>query len=284
MIPTHGHMRGSSSGSTAPTAMPSPAIYQGPLHLQTHAPSISSRSSSPPIPHPPRDSVRRGQLSTQSSVSEDGSTRRSDSDPLVRTASLSLSTPPSSTPPLLPGAGGMSMSDYVLGQDRRRYYSSAQQPGPPPGSQNAGQSYGQTLPSPSVSESAWRSRGPDLRTYLDHGRPVPPPTFLTSGPPPGVISLPPLPGTDHIAAHRTLPLPRSSPTTHQQLPFSLPSRPPDSGSPYTPTQSHTPTTAGGPPLDRSESEAADALAGLSGRSSSTRPESAKSWEHRWPRQ
>lgn len=289
LMPAQGNMRGSSSSLTASTAMPSPTTYPGPGVLQTHVPSVSSRSSSPPIPPSVRESVRRVPLSTQSSLSEEGFSRRSDSDPLARTASLSLTTPPSSTPPLPPGAGPISMAEYGLGQDtaRRRYHGGTPQAGPPLGSQIITPPYGQTLPSPSASEGSWRSRGSELRSYFDTGRPVPPPVYLTSGPPAGVMSLPPLLGTDPVAAQRTLPLPRSSPTSHQQLPFPLASRGPDAAPPYASTQSpgHTPVAGSAQaPLDRSESDAADALAGLAGRSSSTpKPESTTSWEQRWLR-
>jgi HMG (high mobility group) box len=223
LMPSQGHIRNGSTGSMASTAFPSPAGTQGPLTLQTQGPgmmtatrlqSVASRSESPPNPQRGSDFSRRGQASQQSSISDDPSMKRNDSDPLALTASLSLSTPPSSTPPLPPLVPSGAVSEYGFGQDisRLRFPADGLQAGTalggPMGHQsNASYPFPQTLPSPSVSEGSWQGRGTDLRSYLDSGRSIPPPTYPTSGAPTGVISPPPLGGSDRtgdITSQRTL--------------------------------------------------------------------------------
>jgi hypothetical protein len=110
------------------------------------------------------------------------------------------------------------------------------------------------------------------------------------------ISLPPLTGSERlsdIASQRTLPLPRSSPTSYQPPGLSSGIRVTDLPNPYRPGSvsgaGAGPGTGPGttsPQLERSESDAADALAGLAGFSSSTpKPDSQKQWEppQSWPR-
>lgn len=290
--PAQGHLGGSSTGSMASTAVPSPSSHQGSgLSSGACLPHASSRSSSPPQHQTTREFSRPGLLSTQSSTSE-GSVKRSDSDPLIGTASLSLSTPPSITPPLpLPPASTGLMTDYGFGQDlsRRRFPVGGQQAGPALGTQG----FPQTLPSPSMSESSWRNRGLDIRGYHETGRTLPATTFPMSGPVTGTISLPPISSTEYQAMQRTLPLPRTSPTAHGPAGFGMGVRATESSYPFWQSQGQGQGSvqapgqgqrATQPSLDRSESDAADALAGLAGfPSSRPRPDSTKPWEQRWPR-
>ena len=303
LAPTQGHVRGTSTGSMSSTVMPSPSSNQGLFSIQTHVPGKfpptrvaegSSRSNSPPHPLNSRDILRRGQLSTQSSTSDESSARRSDSDPLVRTASLSLSTPPSgATPPLPPPQTSLTVSEFGVQEVSRLRYSGSNQPtilGPPGAtSGSAAHPFQQTLPAPAMSEASWRSRGPDLRSYLEPGRAIATPTYLTSGAPNLPISLPPLTGQDRIgdiSAQRVLPLPRTSPTAYQSVGQPGLPRTGESPNPYFQGQGRGQGSATQSPFDRSESDAADALAGLAGFSSSgSRPETAKPWDaqQRWPR-
>jgi hypothetical protein len=203
-----------------------------------------------------------------------------------------LSTPPSSTPPLPPLVPSGAVSEYGFGQDisRLRFPADGLQAGTalggPMGHQsNASYPFPQTLPSPSVSEGSWRGRGTDLRSYLDSGRSIPPPIYPTSGAPTGFISPPPLGGSDRtgdITSQRTLPLPRSSPTTRQHQPFTPPARATESPHRYRQGQVPGPNSTQSP-LDRSESDAADALAGLAGLpSAGTRPGTTKPGKQQWP--
>ncbi len=298
LAPSQGHLRGASTGSSNSTMIPSPAGNQVPLPLQAHTSGlmvsgsladISPRSNSPPPSLGGRGLPRPPLLSPQSSLSDESSAKRSDSDPLARTASLTLNTPPIGTPPLPPPVPSNTGSEYPFGPDmsRLRYPIGSLQTGPSigphiPSQSTGGYPFSATLPSPSMSEAPVRNRGPDLRSYLETGRAIPPQAPFTPGAPPGTISLPPLTGsvdrTGGMATQRMLPLPRSSPT-HQQPVYPLEySRASEFPNPYRSGQdqgrSSTPAH-----LERSESEAADTLAGLAGFSSSaSRPDSTKPWD------
>ena len=298
LAPAQGHLRGTSMGSFSSTMMPSPASHQAPLPPQTQiqsmttgtsVPGSSPRSNSPAHSSVSRDNSRPPLLSAQSSLSDE-SARRSDSDPLARTASLTLNTPPSGTPPLPPPApSNVGSSDYSFGPDvsRLRYPIGSLQTGPSigphiPGQGSSGYPFSATLHSPSTSEAPLRSRGPDLRSYLDTGRSVHPPAPFNPAAPQGTISLPPFAGSAErvggMAAQRMLPLPRSSPTHQQQVYPPGTTRAAESPNPHRPGQEQGHGIAQAT-LERSESDAADALAGLAGFSSSAlRPESSKPWD------
>ena len=296
--PTYRHSRGGSVGSlnslppsAAPTS-PSRVGQSQPLFIQTQGSSTSLPSRQ--LPTAPqggspsgigRDVRRRGnisgvgQLSTQSSVSEGSSAPRSDSDPLIRTASLSLSTPPSSTPPV-------PVQDHKPSMDigRPRF------PGPPPSLPSYGSSnYSGTMPSPAASESSWRSRPGEFRGYMDISPgSMQPPVYQPPGQVSSSISLPPLTGPDRSTEfqHRTLPMPRASPT--QQPGFLQTSRYPETAAAFalnTPARLGRQDSGGEGTVERSENDAATTLAGLaSGTSAIPRlPPSTQSMEqHRWP--
>lgn len=300
LLPSRGHSRGGSVGSlnstsvtttpTSPTRSQAPSLIHNNPHSTTSLPSrqitVGSRGGSPP-PGYGRDSRWRpplsgpvGQVSQQSSVSEESSAVRSDSDPLVRTASLSLSTPPTGTPPLLAHGDKSASADG----GRPRF------PGPPrslPSYGSTASTHSQALPSPMGSDSSWRSRPTELRNYIDAGPPMQPPLHL---PPPSsgpvtLPSFPPILGGERNPdfQHRTLPLP--------PLPRTSPTMPPGPTAPgRLPEPSSFPF--GGPnfalrrestaesPMERSESDAANTLAGLA--ASTSRPGSTPAPERRWP--
>lgn len=273
---SHRHSRGGSIGSLnslPPSAAPTSPVRSGqsqPLYLQSQGSSTSLPSRN--IPGGPRGGSPTGigrearwrsggvpnvgHLSTQSSVSEDSPMPRSDSDPLVRTASLSLSTPPTATPPL-PSQDLGSSNDIT----RARF------PGPPPSIPSYGSSnYSGAMPSPAASESSWRSRPSDLRGYMDISPgAMQPPTYQPPAQPVSGITLPPLTGSDRAAdfQHRTLPLPRTSPP--QQAGYLPAARYAESGGVFglgAPPRLLRQESSGEGPLERSESDAATTLAGL----------------------
>ncbi|KPI39607.1 Non-histone chromosomal protein 6 [Cyphellophora attinorum] len=252
------------------------------MPLPTRHGATGQRAASPPPGYTrdnrwrPAPSGSRGQVSKESSLSEESSAPRSDSDPLVRTASLSLSTPPTATPPL-PIHGDKPSS---VDSGRARF------PGPPPslpsyGSTTSGHSV--ALPSPMGSESSWRGRPTELRSYMDAGAaPMQPPLHL---PPPqaAAITLPPLPpilgGGDRssdLLVNRTLPFPRGPPPVQPGHTTNAP--PFFSGPPYPIRRESTAES----PVERSESEAATTLAGLASGTPGSRPGSTPAQERRWP--
>ncbi|ETN38820.1 uncharacterized protein HMPREF1541_06859 [Cyphellophora europaea CBS 101466] len=302
---THGHRRGGSTGSigsmpvaVAPTSPARAAQgYTLAAASQQYVPSASLPSRNAPAgrggtpPGTGRDLRWRGppgplgQLSNQSSVSEGSSAVRSESDPLLRTGSLSLGTPPSATPPLATQSDQGSSHDVT----RPRF------PGPPASLPSYGSSnYSGTMPSPAASESSWRSRPSDLRGYMDisPGSMQPPPYQPTTpaGTAISTIKLPPLTGPDRSADFqgRTLPLSRTSPT--QQSGFLPTSRYSESSSGFgLPAQPRLTRQDSGPeqPLERSENDAATTLAGLASVSSSDTtprgPSTGQPPDHRqWP--
>lgn len=298
--PTYRHSRGGSAGSinSLPlSAAPTSPVRTGQgqqqfLQNQGSTASIQSRqlaggqqTASPAGTG--RDTRWRGalanvgQVSNQSSLSEGSSIPRNDSDPLVRTASLTLSTPPLGTPPI--SSQDLKTSTEVT---RPRF------PGPPSSLPSYGSSnYSGTLPSPSpaASESSWRSRAGELRGYVDISPgSMQPPSYQPPGQASSGISLPPLAGSDRTGDFqlRMLPLPRTSPT--QSASFQQTSRYPETTTPYglpAPTPPVRQDSRGEGSNDRSENDAASTLAVLaSGMPSNPRqPPSSHSMEQpRWP--
>ena len=298
-----GHVRGDSTGSMSSTTyapvMPSPGALAGPsLPAQLFSPGTAyshrgpvstSRGGSPTGMQPGRESQLRPQLSAQSSLSDESPGIRTESDALVQTASLSLSTPQSATPPL---ASLPSFEQSVAYDGSRRFQQTSLQTTTPSlasqsmSGSSLGNPFGQTLPTSATSEHLWRGRPLDLRGFAEPGRAMQPPPLLTSVAPSSTFSLPPLMGADRFSdPQRTLPPPRGSPISQQQSGLPPGARLTDSSRPYhfgsTPRRraAHGDMHAS---LDRSESDAADALAGLA--AGEPRAESARhgkqQWQHR----
>merc|ERR1711939_1194310 len=260
----------------------------GPIPPNPSAPSMpsrpplpSSRSGSPPIPAG-RDYFRPGLLSSHSSVSDESSTVRSDiPEPLLRTATLSLGTSSLAQPPPLGQTTAASPSDTLpspdhLARSRIAYFIQQQQqqqqqqpqqhpaatpPFGPQGSMSAPAHL-----SPTMQEISWRNRSSDPRTaYQEMPRAL-------------HASLPYSPATQQYQPSQRLPkMPSDRPPDFAQgasmrtLPLPLPSSGsnlsfPHVGSPpVSEESSHFRRPAreeGRPALDRSESDAANALAGL----------------------
>ncbi|RMZ82955.1 hypothetical protein DV737_g1754, partial [Chaetothyriales sp. CBS 132003] len=150
----------------------------------------------------------------RSSHSDDSPTVRRDSDPLVRAASLSLNTPRSATPPLLPPPVGVGFSDST-GDGLRRFQllplqNTASGFGAQTSSGGAGSSaFGQVMPSSATLEGSWRGRIFDQqRGYAEPAKAMQPPSLPTSGFSSGSsLLLPPLTTPDRSDPQRTLPLP-----------------------------------------------------------------------------
>ena len=275
-----GHLRGSSIGSSASSpfigGVMQPTSSSGSVPQRPQMPS--SRSGSPPSVHQSREYFRPGLLSGHSSVSDDSATVRSEvPDTVVRTAGLSLSTA-SSTPPLpnLPSALSIEspLPPDPLARSRLSYFVQ-QQHAPHPlnvgGPVGPGAPlYQASLPSPTAQESPWRSRPPELRGYPEPPRALP---FSFALPSPSreqlsSAQLPPmLPQERTSDSHqapspRTLPPPRALPSgivnlTHLGRAMEQP-RPATE-----PLQIRQQSYDDGrPALNRSESDAANALAGL----------------------
>ncbi|KIW83074.1 hypothetical protein Z517_02317 [Fonsecaea pedrosoi CBS 271.37] len=301
-----GHFRGGSIGSSA-----SSPFIGGTIHPSGSGGSIqqrpqlpSSRSGTPPSVQQGREYFRPGLLSSQSSVSDESSTVRSEvPDPLIRAAGLSLGagsgTPP--LPALPPSASSVEstgspdplarsrLSYFVQQQQQQQHQSAPPAPQPPPpaaatapipppptfGSVPHGQnalSYPPTLPSPTMQESSWRNRPPDFRGYQETPRPSHAPIHLPSPgreqlsptqlPPilsherpaefpqgPGSRSLPPPPRTGPMGTATLLHLGRAMEQPRPRATDPLQLR-------------HPGRDDSRPGLNRSESDAANTLAGL----------------------
>lgn len=284
LIPGQGHIRGGSLGSVSSSAyqgaLPSPASFHPPqLIFQNSTQSsgsafpsrvntTSSRGGSPPISQLGKG-AGGGQLSTQSSLSDESPNRRSESDPLGRTASLSLSTPPSGTPPLPPPQSSGSGEPALTHDISRLRYPTVTQPSTHSfgGIPSAfGQPFPHILPTPVASDPTWRGRGTDPRSFQESSRSWHPPPHQFPGQG-SSVSLPPLINPERsldIAAHRTLPAPRASPALQQQPSFPPP---PMTESPHpirlaSQEEQLRRQSSSQPSLGRSESDAANALAGL----------------------
>ncbi|EXJ71054.1 uncharacterized protein A1O5_06047 [Cladophialophora psammophila CBS 110553] len=303
-----GHFRGGSIGSSA-----SSPFIGGTIHSSSSGSAMqqrpqlpSSRSGTPPSVQQGREYFRPGLLSSQSSVSDESSTVRSEvPDPLIRAAGLSLGagsgTPP--LPALPPSASSVEStgSPDPLARSRLSYFVQQQQqqqqqpqapltiPPPPPafGGVPPGPSpllYQPTLPSPTMQESSWRNRPPDFRGYQETPRgahasihlpspgreqlsPTQLPPILSHDRPP---DFPPGPGP------RTLPLPPRTgsigTTTLLHLGRAMDQPRPLATEPLQIRPSGR--DEGRPSLNRSESDAANTLAGLAtgvSRSDATKP-------------
>lgn len=259
-----GHRRGGSLGSLNSTARAHASMSPAQTSNQ-HLPSLTQLPTGTSLPARqgqgeipggqqtgvlPRDrrfqnaAAPAGRLSTQSSVSEGSSIIRSDSDPLVRTASLSLGgTPPTdadSIRPRFPGPSG-SLPSYS----------------------STASTHSQALPSPAISDGSWRGRPSELRSYMDVSPSMQPPSHF---PAPATTTLPPMVGSERPTEfqHRTLPpppqLPRNSPI---QQPGYVQTGPSSAfsfgGSARHPPR---PDSAAKSPMERSESDAANTLAVL----------------------
>ncbi|KAI1622844.1 hypothetical protein EDD37DRAFT_610165 [Exophiala viscosa] len=306
-----GHVRGGSMGSAA-----SSSLTGGPTQSAREAaglsrpPLPSSRSGSPPsLPHG-RDYLRPGLLSTQSSVSDDSSGKRSDvPDSLMRTAALSLGTgsssgpaPPPPTPSLLtPGAPAplgevLGTPDYVARtrmaynadqqQQQQQQHQQHQQQSqlasatPPFGSAQASMS-APALPSFGMQDSSWRNRYSDPRVHQETPRAVH-----------GSLPYNNPPSQHFNPSHR---LPNLSPDRPPDYPQGSsmrtlpPPRPPSTGNPAlgnlgSPALSEEASyfrrparEEARPALDRSESDAASTLAGLA--AGVSRPETTRPLSH-----
>ena len=288
---------GSMGSSTYQSSVPSLTSFQPPLLLQSHSqakplssafpsriPTASSRGGTPPAAHLSGRSMGARQLSDQSSMSGDSPKWRSDTETLGRTASLSLGTPPSGTPPL-PPPPTPSSSDYMSMHDvsRMRLPGLSNQvslgSGGAPSGFGAGPPFPQVLPSPVTSETSWRAPGPDRRVYPQSGRSWQPPPLPTLGSSGGSFSLPPLGPSDRgpeLNPQRILPPPRTSSTVQQASGFP-PARIADSPFAFgqDSNQGFLARQSSNPSLDRSESDAADALAGLASAGSSQSSEARR---------
>lgn len=241
--------------------------------------------SSPQTESPPSLQVARASrapVSSQSSVSDDSWILRGEQvDPLARTAQLSLATSASITPPLanLPPFDPIGESD-ALRRSSRLTYLPQQQEGRPSLASDSASFYpsagGPNLMQYGPGDENWRSRLPEAapRTYPDLSRTVGP--RLTSTPVgPHFSSMPmPLISPERLSdvvqeqPQRTLPPPRLSTARERQQNRRGLSRPevtqrPSSAAPPTPGRASQEGSV--PPLDRSESEAINALAGLAAR-------------------
>jgi hypothetical protein len=290
-VPTLGHFRGGSIGSSASSPFISgstqPSSSGGPVPPRPPLPS--SRSDTPPPTQQGRDYLRTGGISGPSSVSDESSAFRSEVPETVnRTANLSIAgasaTPPLPNPQQSPAPPESVVPHDPLARSRLSYF--IQQQGPPPlplvGATQPGPGsmfVHQNLPSPTAREPSWRSRSTDLRGYPELSRALPSSHSLPS---PGreqlsPTQLPPMfsperpPEYHHASSSRSLPPPHASSSGTTTLPHL--GRAMEQPQPLTAEalrarqQGHEDNQPG---LARSESDAANALAGLA--SGPPRPE------------
>jgi len=214
-------------------------------------------------------------------------------DAVTRTAGLSLGTPSAlpSLPASLPSASSMESAGSVesLSRSRLSYFAQPQpqislMPGAHMGSHGSGATFfPPTLTSPTAQEALWRNRNPDFRglqeTIRDYhsSMPLPSPGREQLSP----TQLPPMLSQErpqdffHGQSSRTLPPPRAPSTVASGLPhlgrgMELP-RPMTTEAPQARQAGREDTR---PTLNRSESDAANALAGLASgvpRSDTTKP-------------
>lgn len=290
MVSVPGHVRGGSMGSmssssmTAPMPSPAAAMAQsfsfnnsGSMQTVSKISAASPRSGSP---RHGRERRTRPPISTHSSCSDDSTAVRSEqSDTLMRTATLSLASPHSGTPPMPPLAGPGSLSDFPNPSDAllRSRWPHGALPGASgtfaggfhSGYANAGQSLAATSPN----EDAWQPRAFEPQTLVEVPRTRQLPGSFTVNNSFGTTALPgrlsaELPMGQSLrtlpppafpgpilpqAGTRTLPWPGDHARLGQVAPRV-------GGSTYDDSRTQ---------LERWESEAADALAGLAGRGSST---------------
>lgn len=282
-----GHRRIGSVGSmgsvTYASSFPSPGGL--PLAFTTAGNQVLARKPAGTSPHAESPSSQlpmgpklRSAISVQSSTSEESWPSRGDqADSMQRTALSSLVTAPtvyqalSSLPPL-----DTSSSDENVRQASRRTYHPGHRDALPPMHPDPATYQQYRSPMASVvpttaADERWRTIQADVasRQMPDLPRGFTPSLTMGQNVPFGTAQLPPLVGsewpseTQHDHLQRTLPPPRLS--SPRDRPRALPSL---SRARSIPGQSSdgTPATGGGgsdaPHLDRSESEAINALAGL----------------------
>ncbi len=295
-----GHFRGGSMGSSASSPFIGSAtqLTGSSGSVPQRPPMPSSRSGTPPSAQQSRDYFRPGLVSGHSSVSDESATIRSEApETVARTAGLSLNAK-SGTPPLPnlpPSASSVdpALPTDPLARSRVSYFVQQQQlqhiplPMPNLGIGQPGPSpllHQQNLPSPTAQESSWRNRPPEFRGYQEISRALPPsfPLPITSRDQLSSTQLPPLLSQDRSLEFHQTPILRTLP----------PPRAPSGGPSGLPHLSHAmeqprPVTSeplqirqqgrddGRPALNRSESDAANALAGLASatpRSDSSTPQ------------
>ena len=293
-ILSSGHFRGGSIGSAASSPFiggsTQPTSSSGSVPQRPQMPS--SRSGSPPSAQHSREHFRPGLISGHSSVSDDSATVRSEvPDPVIRTAGLSLSaasaTPPlpslppnpvSIDSPLLPDPLARSRLSYFVQQQNNPLLPNLGIGQTVPG----GPLYAPTLSSPTAQDPSWRTRPADYRGFSDapravHSFPIASPGREQLSP----TSLPPIIAPDRppdfmqTPSPRILPPPRTSPgSTSTLLHLGRPMEVPPRAAPAETLQMRPQITDEGRlMLNRSESDAANALAGLA--SGISRPETIK---------
>ncbi|KIX06935.1 uncharacterized protein Z518_04911 [Rhinocladiella mackenziei CBS 650.93] len=295
-----GHVRGGSMGSvvSSPFAGVPPQPNTSTSTVQPRPALSSSRSGSPPSVHHGRDYFRPGLVSSHSSVSDESSTVRSElPESLMRTSALSLGATSSGTPPLpalAPSAASTESqgSPDLIARSRLAYFVQQQQLPSAAGSAQSlpGAAFPPTLPSPTMQEPSWRNRPPDVRGYQETPRapysslPFSSPSTQQSSP----SQLRPLLSPDRLAdfgqgpSSRTLPPPRTPSTGTPTLPHL--GRSMEQPRPLI-TEALQIRRSGRDEaqsaLDRSESDAANTLAGLA--AGVSRPETAKALNYAPPR-
>jgi hypothetical protein len=286
------HFRGGSIGSSASSPFIGSTTQQtsssGSVPQRPQMPS--SRSGSPPSVQQSRELFRAGLMSGQSSVSDDSATVRSEvPDTVTRTAGLSLGVA-SATPSLPPHPASIDSPHLPdpLARSRLSYFIQQQQNPLPPGiGMGIGQTvppapiHPQTLPSPTMQESSWRNRQPEFRAYTEPPR-APPSSFPLQSPSrdPMIPQLPPIlsqdrpPDFPQSSSPRTLPSPRTLSGGTSTLPHLIRGmeQPRPLASEPLQIRQHS-GDDGRSALNRSESDAANALAGLA--SGVTRPDPSK---------
>lgn len=287
LVPAQGHTRGGSVGSIGSSsmaaAMPSPAgLFPPSLSTQTSSASgqsmfpklatPGSRGDSPPLAAPGRIPLRRIPLSSQSSLSTDESpgVRSDQSDPLQRTASLNLGTPASATPPLPSQTPSATYSEYSGSPDPQQrsrlplgvssggssQFSHSSGTTPTPTSQ-----YVYPMTSPVMNDPSWNRRPHEYRGFQEPSRILQPPPYQPS-PPLATGQLPPFIAPERLAEQRTLPPPRVSANVLPQPGHGMFVRSPEPPHPPALGPAQLPRPGSQPQLDRSESDAANTLAGL----------------------
>lgn len=240
-------------------------------------PSLA-RPNSPQALQFSRDRRLIGQLSTNSSTSDDSG--QVPYDALSRTATLSLSTPPTGTPPLPPHGLGTLRLDSNASAEGFVWSSRAGPPAHQPGTMTpSGPSplgSGITLPSPTLSSDPWRDRAMDWTRQIQ-----PSPSSSAMGQVPA-LPLPPLLSPDRLSefnqVQRTLPPLRhnttssaTSPSAYQSTPSAAyVSRQLSADSERRFSQSHE---GGARQLERNENEAASVLSSLATRPGQDTPHS-----------
>jgi hypothetical protein len=304
------HLRGGSMGSSASSpfiagsGQPSGSSGSIPTRSQL---ALSRDATPPPVQQQGRDYFRPSYTMSQSSTSDDTATMKSEvPETTLRTAGLSIESGSATPPPAGPLSSGSAfdlagpadplarsrLSYFVQQQQQQQQQVQQQQRivganSPTAQSWASGLSYPSTLSSPSTQEPGWQSRPTDLRNYQDAARglnTVSPPIFPRE-PLPTSSQMPPMLTRDNSRDYppgpssRILPPPRVSSSGSAVLPHlgrtMDPLRPLSTeASRLSPINQQDDRSS----FNRSESDAANALAGLA--SGVSRPGSAPSIERR----